>query len=232
MPRARSGIPHSIIVDEAHYFFGETTKCPARFDGGANYLFSTYRPSLLSSSVHAAIGAHIIARTTVAEEERYFITSVLQAAGPHEIVPFEMLSTLDPPHAGLLLQTPSGPRWSTFDPATRMTPHAHHARKYADVRLPENRAFWFGRVAGQQQGIVAHNVAEFHAAVQTLSPTVLRQHLVAGDFSRWAGDVLGDDELARAFEKLERTVRHGAAANPTEVLAHIEDRYDLRPRHG
>jgi len=22
MPRARSGIPHSIIVDEAHYFFG------------------------------------------------------------------------------------------------------------------------------------------------------------------------------------------------------------------
>jgi hydroxymethylpyrimidine pyrophosphatase-like HAD family hydrolase len=225
-----TGLPHWILIDEAHYFFGEAIKCPARFDGGLNYLFSTYRPSLLANSVHGAIGVHVIARTVV-EEERYFVTSVLQARGPQEIVPFEVLGALEYPRAGLLLQTANGPRWSSFDPAPRMTPHAHHARKYADVRVPENRAFWFGSAAGEE-GIVAHNVAEFYAAVPTLPATVLRQHLAAGDFSRWAGDVLGDDALGKAFGKLERTVQHGAAANPIEVLAYIEDRYDLRPLQG
>lgn len=226
-----TGLPHWILVDEAHSFFNEATACSARFDGSVNYLFSTYRPSILSNAVHAAIGAHIVARTVV-EEERYFITSMLQLRGPHELVPFEVLSELEPPRAGLLLQTLAGPRWTTFTPAPRVTAHAHHARQYADVTVPDHRAFWFGGVAGQHAGIVAHNVAEFHAAVRTVPAAVLRQHLVAGDFSRWAGDVLGDDKLANGFRTLERSVQHGAAANPSEVLAQIEDRYDLRAQHG
>jgi hydroxymethylpyrimidine pyrophosphatase-like HAD family hydrolase len=225
-----TGLPHWILVDEAQYFFGKSTKCPVRFDGGVTYLFSTYRPSLLANSVHAAIGAHVVARTMV-DDERYFISGVLQARGPRDIVPFEVLSGIEPPRAGLLLQTPGGPRWSTFNPAARVTTHAHHARKYADLRVPEDRAFWFGSGAGQP-GPVAHNIAEFHRAVQTLPAAVLRQHLTAEDFSRWAADVLGDDDLARAFGKLERTVRHGAPASAGELLAHIEDRYDLRPERG
>jgi len=33
--------------------------------------------------------------------------------------------------------------------------------------------------------------------VQSAPPAVLRQHLMAGDFSRWAAEVLGDAELAQ-----------------------------------
>jgi hydroxymethylpyrimidine pyrophosphatase-like HAD family hydrolase len=221
-----TGLPQWILVDEAHDFFSASMWSP-RFDGGVNYLFSTYRPSLLSNAVHAAIGAHVIGRTVV-EEERYCITSVLRACGPQGIVPYEALSEIEPPRAGLLLQTPGGSRWSTFTPAARVTAHAHHARKYADVRVPDGRAFWFGSVAAQP-GPVAHNVAEFHRAVLSLPAAVLRQHLNAGDFSLWARDVLGDSELAQAFRKLERTVQHGAPASPNEIVAHIEDRYDLPP---
>jgi hypothetical protein len=50
---------------------------------------------------------------------------------------------------------------------------------------------------------------------------------MAGDFSRWAAEVLGDEELAQGLRKLERIVQHGATPNREEVLAHLEDRYDL-----
>lgn len=159
------------------------------------------------------------------------MTSMLQARGPHGIAPFEALSALEPPRAGLLLETVNGPRWTIFDPAVRTTVHAHHARKYADTTVPVERAFWFGSLPGTP-GPVARNVAEFHRAVATVPESVLRDHLVAGDFSRWTDDVLGDRALARSLHKLERTVQHGATANRAEVLAHIEDRYDLRAARG
>jgi len=53
----------------------------------------------------------------------------------------------------------------------------------------------------------------------------LRHHLLAGDFSRWVGDVIGDQQLARGLRKLERTMPAGATPNRAEILAHIEDHY-------
>jgi hypothetical protein len=174
--------------------------------------------------VHAAVDVHIIAPTVV-EEERYFVTTVLQARGPRDLAPFEALAALGPPHAGLLRQEAGVPRWQTFRTAPRVCAHTHHARKYVDARLAEDRAFRFfaeGRLAG-----VAHNVSEFAAVIRTLPPGSLRQHLTAGDFSRWAHDVLGDGELARGLAKLERVVQHGAAPSRAELLAHLRDHYDL-----
>jgi len=107
--------------------------------------------------------------------------------------------------------------------------HAHHARKYADTRLPDDKAFRFVN-AGNAVG--AHSMMEFYQAVQTLLLSSLRHHLLAGDFSRWVGEVIGDQKLAKGLRKLERTTPGGAHPDRAEILAHIQDHYQIDRRQG
>jgi hydroxymethylpyrimidine pyrophosphatase-like HAD family hydrolase len=219
---AETGIPQWILVDEAQYFFHEPAAYVPHCDDHANFLFATYRPSELSGTVVEAVNAHIVTHTAV-EEERYFITSLLRARGPRELVAADALAQLDLLHAGLLLEEAQGSRWQVFVPAARVTAHAHHARKYVDTLLPEHKAFRFLHTNGVS--VAAHNVVEFYRAVQQVPLSSLRHHLGNGDFSRWAAEVLGDQQLARGLRKLERTVAAGAAPNRAEILVHIEDHY-------
>jgi hypothetical protein len=80
--------------------------------------------------------------------------------------------------------------------------------------------------------LAAHNMVEFYQAVQTLHASSLRHHLLAGDFSRWVGEVLGDQQLAKGLRKLERSMSAGATPERSEILAHIEDHYLIRPESG
>jgi hydroxymethylpyrimidine pyrophosphatase-like HAD family hydrolase len=219
-----TGIPQWILVDEAQYFFHEPSPRSPRFTANCNFLFTTYRPSLVSNSIFAAVKGHLITHTTV-EEERYFITSLLRTYGPPDVVVSEALRQIELPRAGLLLEDPSHPRWQVFTPGARVTAHAHHARKYADTRLAEDKAFRFLYANGVP--LVAHNMMEFHTAIQSAPMASLRHHLARGDFSRWVADVIGDQELARGLHKIERAVIDGAAPDRAEILAHIEDQYRM-----
>jgi hydroxymethylpyrimidine pyrophosphatase-like HAD family hydrolase len=223
---AASGIPQWIFIDEAHYFFHEGEISPRSFGMTANFLFATYRPSLVSSPVFNAVSAHLITHTAV-EEERYFITSLLQSRGPRDLAAGEALAALQLPRAALLVEDPEKPRWQVFTPEARVTAHTHHARKYVDTLLPESKAFHFLYTDGTP--VVARNVVEFHAAVKAVPMVSLRHHLLNGDFSRWAGDVLGDEQLAHGLHKLERTVTTGASPDRSEILDHIEDCYRILP---
>jgi hypothetical protein len=191
--RNTTGLPHWVLIDEAHYFFRSESPCLKYLNSpSGGFCLVTYRPSLLASEVYDTIGAHVTTSTKV-EEERYFVTKILQARGPRELVPHEALERIEPPGAGLLLANTLGATWQVFTPAERITCHAHHARKYADTRLPDNRAFYFvnaGRPA------VAHNMVEFYQALRVVPLASIRHHLNAGDFSRWVAEVLGDQQLA------------------------------------
>ncbi len=109
-----------------------------------------------------------------------------------------------------------------FTPGDRITRHAHHARKYADVRLPDDKAF---RFHGAGEPLVAHNMGEFYRAVQGVPLTSLRHHMTAGDFSRWVEGVIGDQSLAQGLRKLERSIVAGATPDRAEIQAHIKDHY-------
>jgi hypothetical protein len=221
--RVATGLPQWIVIDEAHYFFYEgAPNCRLVENQTGTVALVTYRPSLIASIVHAQMAAHIITNTEI-EEERYFVTGLLQARGPHGVRAAEALAALGARRAGLLLETAEDPRWEVFTPSARRTAHAHHARKYADDRLPEDKAFYF--LCQNAPGPVAHNVAEFCAGVQAVPRASLRHHLLAGDFSRWVQDVLGDETLAGRLRKLERTVQAGAPARPEEIVHHLKDRY-------
>jgi hypothetical protein len=186
-----------------------------------SFCLVTHRPSLLASEVYNAVHAHIFTSTKV-EEERYFVTKILQAYSERDLAAHTALDGLEPPRAGLLLTDSSATPWKVFIPAERITRHAHHARKYADTRLPDDKAF---RFLDAGSPIAVHNMIEFHQAIQSVPLASLRHHLNAGDFSRWVGEVLGDQQLAQELRKLERTTPAGATPDRTEILAHIEDHY-------
>lgn len=223
--RTVSGVPHWIVIDEAHYFLHERSAGARAFETRAgSYLFVTYRPSLVASVVHESIRTHLVTRTTV-EEERYFVTGLLQARGPRQPSPTDALAGLEDGKVGCLLERDGEAAWHVFTPAPRLIVQAHHGRKYADTRLPDEKAFLFRHANGAHP--TAHSVAEFCAALGSVPGASLRHHLVAGDFSRWAADSLGDACLAAAFRKLEQTTRVGAPPSRTELLAHVRAHYRM-----
>lgn len=219
--RRATGIPHWTIVDEAHYFFHETASCARGFDEATgSTMFLTYRPSQLAAAVVGAVGAHLIMRTEV-EEERYFLHALLAAEGLSDPGATDALAAIEPPLVGMLRRG-AAPRWQLFAPETRITPHIHHARKYVDELLPVEKAFHFRLTP---LPVVARNVTEFRHAASTIPEASLAHHLNAGDFSRWAAQVLGDETLAAGFRKLEETSRTTHRVSALEVLRHIEERY-------
>ena len=223
--RESAGFPHWVVIDEAHYFFQAQSPCLKYLSSPTgSFCLVTYRPSLLANEVYGAIGAHILTSTKV-EEERYFVTKILQAHDHVNMPAHNALDALELPRAGLLLTNSPDTAWQIFTPAKRITRHAHHARKYADTRLPDDKAFRF--IDGDDP-ITAHNMIEFHQAIQSVPVVSLRHHLIAGDFSRWVAEVIGDQQLARGLRKLERTTPAGATPDRAEILAHIQDHYLIR----
>jgi hydroxymethylpyrimidine pyrophosphatase-like HAD family hydrolase len=223
-----TGIPHWVIVDEAHYFFQPSSPCLEYLDSTTgNFCLVTYRPSLLASEAYNGIGAHIITSTKV-EEERYFVTKILQAQIRGDLAAHTALDSIEWPCAALLMTDPAVKPWQVFTPRERITRHAHHARKYADTRLPDDKAFRFVDAGAP---VTVHNMVEFHQAIQGVPLASLRHHLNSGDFSRWVAEVLGDQQLARGLRKIERTTPAGATPDRAEILAHIEDQYLIEQNH-
>lgn len=224
--RDHTGFPHWVLIDEAHCFFQAQSACVEFLNSPTGkFCLITYRPSLLAEEVYGDIGAHIVTSTQV-EEERYFVTKLLQAHDHVVISAHEVLESLDPSHVGILLKNVPDTSWRVFTPIDRITGHAHHARKYANTRLPDDKAFRFVN-AGDVPA--AHNIRELYQAVQSLPFFSLRYHLSQGDFSRWVSDVLGDQQLAKGLRKLERSTPAGATPDRSEILAHIKDHYLIQP---
>jgi len=224
--RERSGLPNWIIVDEAHYFFHDGAGCCAEsLARTGNVLLTSYRPSLLSAATLDSIGAYLLQRTEV-DSERYFIEGLLGARGPQDRHAVEMLDELQPNRTGLILATATGPRWQTFAPDARISQHVHHGRKYVEGGVPPGKAFRF-TVPDDGVAASAQTVPEFADAIRTVPLESLRRHMLAGDFSRWSREVLGDPGLASGLAKLERTTSLGGQPNRDEIIGHLRDRYVL-----
>ena len=224
--RAASGIPHWIVVEEAHYFFREGAPACRHFDRRTgNYVFVTYRPSMLARPVLATVGAHVLHPSTD-DDERYFVTSLLQERMPVGVGVTDALGAIGHGRIGLALGTGAGATWRIFAPGTRVCPHTRHVRKYVDTRFGDDRAFYF-HYAANAQPAVAHSMSEFAAAIAAVPVASLAHHLERGDFSRWAGEVLGDAVLAAGFRKLEVLVQDGGRPSRGEILAQIAARYHV-----
>jgi hypothetical protein len=196
--RRRSGLPHWVVLDEAHYWGG-----PRGLDDmGLNskgFCLVTYRASALADSVWKAIDLLLIGHTTPATE-----LDRLRAVFAHS--PTRDLVSILPTIPGgefLLVERDCESRALTFVAMPRTTSHVRHLGKYADGRLPAHRCFFLRRASGELVATVG-SLGEFLEAIETVGDDVLAFHAARGDFSRWLREVFADRELGGQLAKLER----------------------------
>lgn len=230
--RRRTGLPHWVIVDEAHRAYG--TGSGARpWSSAPGHCLITWDPSSLHPDARSAIDVVLALPSrpdaTGPGSEPGDETATLLAAWPRrdDVDPVAVFRELHPGQA--LLVGPDG-RVESFALATRRTTHVRHWHKYALAELPADKRFRFRDHDGVT-GQVAANTFEFHHILGLCDASVVDHHLRQHDFSRWARDSLQDAVLAATVAAIERD--HGVDVGPTRerLVRAIEDRYRAGP-HG
>jgi len=226
--RKSTGLPHRIVIDEAHYFLNDP-RARELLDLKLNaYTLVTYRPSDLNADLRGAIDAVLVKRTTDPRELR-----ALRKMAGNQIPDAEWktsLKALRPTQAALL----PGPaeaegNLQSFELLPRLTSHVRHKAKYFDLELIEELGFLFTADA-KPLGPAARTLKQFVVALKTYPIGALEGHVHRGDFSRWIADVFHDPALATDIRKIEERYRLGHVRDlGGSIAAAIDERYELSP---
>lgn len=224
--RRSTGLPHRIVVDEAHYFLHQpNVRELVDFDLGA-YTLVTYRLSDLHRDLRKAIDVIIVNRTTDPRE----LQTLLAIAAPKNVD-----SEWKAIFGGLAMNeavllpgiAETGGKLRRFQLAARLTTHVRHRAKYVDLRLIESQGFVFTE-SGKPVGAPARSLSEFISSLKTLPLSVLEGHAQRGDFSQWIAEAFHDHQLASGVRKVEQRYRLGHTRDLYNALAEsIEERYEL-----
>ena len=207
--RRATGLPHRIVVDEAHYFLHEETGTPL-LDLELNaYTIVTYRPSDLAPEIRGAIDLVIAKRLTSAVE----FETLLSIAKNTNIARASMATVSElPMDEAFVLAREAGSKLRRFKLLPRLTTHVRHREKYFDFEVVPERAFVFTE-KGSAIGSPARSLKQFAALLQNCPAGLAGDHARRGDFSRWVGDVFQDHPLASDIRKVEQRYR----------LSHLDD---------
>ena len=198
--RRATGLPHRVVVDEAHYFLNRLDDPLFARDLGG-YLLVTYRIADLSPDVFEASEAAIVTRV----DDRRQALALLPLAPPGitESEWLTLLAELAIDEAVLLPgRFEAGAVVTRFRVAGRLTAHVRHREKYADGAVAPGDAFVFTR-EGRPIGRHVRTIRGLLSAIPALPDDVVRSHLARGDFRRWIEEVFGDGELGAAIRSLE-----------------------------
>jgi hypothetical protein len=225
--RRSTGLPHRIVIDEAHYFLHEPNVSQLLDRDLGAYTLVTYRPSDLYPELRKAIDV-VVATGMTDPESLDALLAMSGGAGANPELK-KVLAGLSLNEAALLPGPVTGGKLVPFKLLPRLTPHVRHRVKYFDVSVGEGQGFVFTN-NGKTVGAPAHTLREFISALPNLPPGVLEGHAQRGDFSNWISNVLRDHALSSRVHKLEEEYRQGQIhdlAHPLAAL--IRERYDLPP---
>ena len=223
--RRKTGLPHRILVDEAHYFLQDAA-AHHLLDLDANgYTFVTYWASRLPQELLAATEVMIVTRESNPEEIEALRRWCAKCA-PVDPARWTVLSRLATAQAvALPLTEESRGELVQFTLGARLTPHVRHREKYVDVPVSEARAFVF-TPNGHHGSRVVRTLRQFVAELERRQD--LGGYLRRGDLSRWVADVFGDHALAAELRELEAAYRVTPTTETVPaVVAAIRARYEL-----
>jgi hydroxymethylpyrimidine pyrophosphatase-like HAD family hydrolase len=172
--RSQSGLPHWIVVDEAHGVLSDDTTLASVFrPNSGGYCYVTYHPEMLCAA----------AKTTV--------DITLTALGPQTNRGGAMASMRMDGRAEVV-----------FVPDPRVTAHVRHRNKYRDITLPANLRFRFRDSSGREIA-TAESVREFAGRLSSVADDSIVHHALRGDFSRWAVGAVQDRVLGSLLAAVE-----------------------------
>jgi hypothetical protein len=225
--RRRTGLPHRILLDEAHYYLHDADARDLLDFGRNGYIIVTYCASRLPTAVLAATEVMIVTCESNSVELEALRASCARC-GAIDAARWSILGSLPVGQGAVLPVTEeAGGDLRLFTIAPRLTPHVRHREKYVDVPVSTHQAFVFdanGRLATRR----VRTLREFVHELETTAAPHLAGYIVRGDFSRWIRDVFGDGPLADELEALE--ARHRARRHEDTVakMANaVRARYDL-----
>jgi hydroxymethylpyrimidine pyrophosphatase-like HAD family hydrolase len=229
MLRRRTGLPHRIVVDEAHYFLHDTN-VSGLLDLDLNgYTLVSYRASRLDREVLTSSQAIVVTRESDPDEVRalFELCGACQGRRP-EADWHRLLEELAIGEAVVLPVTDEAHgEIRRIHLAPRLTPHVRHLAKYIDIPVPDSRAFVFWRNGGLTR-LRARTLREFVEVLERSPVTAIDGHLRRGDFSRWIVDVFGDYPMARTVRQLEAGYRAGTIADlPAAIADAVRSRYEF-----
>ena len=197
--REQYGFPHWVIYDEAHLL---GTDEQAHWERRGGYVLSSFAPAALPAGEIESLD--VVLTLTIADI----------AAGIASRRRATICFGSGPPRA--------------FTIADRETAHVRHRHKYADVRLPQERRFYFHTTDGQPIAPAA-TMHDFIIALRHLDQPALEYHLERGDFSHWLDGTIADKELATKAAAWEDELDAHRAADLERIrhrLVHaVEERY-------
>ena len=225
--RRHTGLPHRIVVDEAHYFLHDADVSKLLDLELSGYTLVTYRASKLHPAVLAANQAIVVTR----ESDPHEVAALVALCRTCEGMPMEawneLLGNLALGEAVVLPITEEAQgKARRIRLVPRLTPHVRHLAKYVDIPVPQRRAFVF--MHNGAGGPRARTLREFVAVVEKAPSATLDGHMRRGDFSRWVADVFGDYPLAQEIRQLEDRYRAGSLADVAETVGRaVRARYEF-----
>jgi hydroxymethylpyrimidine pyrophosphatase-like HAD family hydrolase len=224
--RQHTGLPHRIVLDEAHYFLHETDAGLLDLERNGYTLISYLSSRLPAAFIEATTVIIATCESNPGEIEKLRRRCVACQSEDGEA--WKSLSRLRPGQAMVLPVTrESEGRLRVINVARRLTPHVRHRQKYVDVPVAESQAFVFS-ANGASAPARVRTLREFvhhleHAALPAIEPYAMRN-----DFSRWIREVFGDFALASELRALEAQTRAAPGSDTVAGIADaIRSRYDL-----
>jgi hypothetical protein len=192
--RSRSGVPHLVLVDEAHHVSPTETgdDDPLRH---VNVLRVTVHPHTLAQAVLNNVRV-VIALGAQAHDRLQEFSAARGIPAP----PLET-SELHSNEAWIWkLDLPEKPQRVSLIRSS--LEHRRHTRKYAEGELPRERSFFF-RGPEQKLKLRAQNLSMFLQLADGVDDATWMHHLYRRDYSRWIADALRDGDLARDVAHIE-----------------------------
>ncbi|MBI2216301.1 MAG: HAD-IIB family hydrolase [Candidatus Rokubacteria bacterium] len=221
--RGSHGLPHWLIVDEAHHVFPKDGS-PATeliLRGRDSVCLITLDVEALAAELRAA--PNVVASTDL-DAFNTTLTAIAEARGDGSArLPAALGGAALDAGEAAVAWLDGEPGAQRFRVARRRVEHRRHVRKYVEGELPPHRSFYF-RGANGALNLRAANLERFCKLAEGVDEQTWLWHFQRGDYSRWLREMIKDAELADEVAALE--ARPGTASDSRRAtLAAIRRRY-------
>jgi hydroxymethylpyrimidine pyrophosphatase-like HAD family hydrolase len=223
--RRRTGLPHKIVLDEAHYYLAEPDGNRLIDAELAGYLLITYRVSGIDAKVRMAPDTVVMVTRETDPQEQETLRSMCITADT--TLSKEIFQDLSLSEAALLPGSEeSHGRVLRFELAPRLTSHVRHREKYIDLPVAEPQAFVFTHDG--RAGPRARSLKDLVVLLATVPESALDAHLRRHDFSRWLDQVFRDASLATHIRTIESRVGTDRTQDViNDVARAVRARYEM-----
>ena len=221
--RNASGMPHWVIIDEAHHLM------PAEGSQAAEVLAPGGEGICLITLAAAELPPTILSwmNTLASTEVQAFVDALRALARAGAATAAAEVPEGPPLNPGEVILgglEPATPRWARFSLARRRSAHRRHIRKYAEGELPADRSFYFRGPQGDLN-LRAANLVRFCELAEGVDEATWEHHRRRGEYSVWLREMIKDPELGQEAEEVEKAKDLGAGEARRRLLESIRRRY-------